>query len=97
VVEVAGDVVPGLVVLVVGGVVLPGDLHAAGNVAIATPAAATTACFKNWRLVKVLIRKMFFFRGVCFPSFSGMIFLLFYPHHNQFNFENSSVKQPLRL
>ena len=64
---------PGDVVSVVVSTVLPGDLQAAGKEAIATPAAATAACFKNCRLEKVMTRNILLFRGFCFSSFSDII------------------------
>ena len=55
-------VVPGGVVSVVFFVEGPGVLQAAGKEAMATPAAATAACFKNCRREKVMTRNVFLFR-----------------------------------
>ena len=66
-------VVPGGVVSAVAFWEVPDDLQAAGKEAIATPAAATAACFKNCRLEKVITRNVFLFRGFCLSLFSDII------------------------
>jgi hypothetical protein len=59
-------------VLVFPGVA-SGDLQAAGSDAMAIPAAATTACFRNCRRENLVTRSVCLFPRISFPSSSGIL------------------------